>query len=187
MSGKLNKKNNHNTNIYTSSNKKIVIIKHKYRQLTWGFLKTILSKNIRNHTKGSLAKVSSQIKLQTLFQEKPHNRHSLERSRIQSGYLWIDKYTSCNCSSVYKTCTINKNLTDISVTSFLFRIRINLTVPKLGSFISYRISAVFLGFGKRVTLQFRRLYLTLIWVGFLGDCFKVSWVKLTPSPMSKTR
>ena len=34
MSGKLNKKNNHNTNIYTSSNKKIVIIKHKYRQLT---------------------------------------------------------------------------------------------------------------------------------------------------------
>ena len=128
MSGKLNKKNNHTTNIYTSSNKKIVIIKHKYRQLTWGFLKTILSKNIRNHTKGSLAKVSSQIKLQTLFQEKPHNRHSPERSRIQSGYLWIDKYTSCNCSSVYKTCTINKNLTDISVTSFLFRIRINLTV-----------------------------------------------------------
>ena len=58
----------------------------------------------------------SQIKLEALSKEKPHNRHSPERSRIQSGYLSIVKYTSWQVIliSVYKTYTINKNPTDIA-------------------------------------------------------------------------
>ena len=58
----------------------------------------------------------SQIKLEALSKEKPHNRHSPERSRIQSGYLSIVKYTSRQLLliSVYKTYTINKNSIDIA-------------------------------------------------------------------------
>ena len=48
---------------------------------------------------------------------KPHNSYIPERSRIQSGYLTIVKYTSWELLviSVYKTYTINKNSTDIAV------------------------------------------------------------------------
>ena len=39
-------------------------------------------------------KVSSPIKLETLSKDKPHKRHSLERSRTQPEHLSIDQYSS---------------------------------------------------------------------------------------------
>ena len=51
-----------------------------------------------------------------LNKEKPHDRHSPERSQIQPEYLSIDTYTSRQLSliSIYKTCIINKNSTNIA-------------------------------------------------------------------------
>ena len=34
------------------------------------------------------------ITLETLSKDKPHNRHSLERSQTQPEYLSIDQYTA---------------------------------------------------------------------------------------------
>ena len=54
--------------------------------------------------------------MDTLSNEKPHTRHSPERSQIQPGYLSIDEYTSWQFPLilVYKTYTINKNSTNIA-------------------------------------------------------------------------
>ena len=73
-------------------------------------------KRFRNHLKSSLRKVSSQMNLETLSKEKPLNRHSPEGSRIQSGYLSIDKYTAWQLPliSVYKTYFNDKNPTSIA-------------------------------------------------------------------------
>ena len=72
----------------------IITIKYKYRQLVRRFLEARLSKYFRNHTKNSLRKVSSPIKLETLSKDKPHNGHSLERSQTQQEHLSINQYSS---------------------------------------------------------------------------------------------
>ena len=66
----------------------IIIIQHKYRQVTF----------------------------ETLSKDKPHNRHSPEKSRTQPEHLSIDQYTSWQLPliSTYKTYHINKNMTDIA-------------------------------------------------------------------------
>ena len=72
--------------------------------------------NFRNHTKSSVRKVSSPIKLETLSKDKPHNRHSFEKSQTQPEHLSIDQYSSWQLPliSIYKTYPINKNSTDIA-------------------------------------------------------------------------
>ena len=72
----------------------IITIKYKYRQLVRRFLEARLSKYFRNHTKNSLRKVSSPIKLETLSKDKPDKRGSLERSQTQPEHLSIDQYNS---------------------------------------------------------------------------------------------
>ena len=149
----------------------IKIILDKYRQLTIGFLQVRPSKHFRDQPKSSIRKVSSLIKLETLSKKKPPNRHSPERSQTQpkylsilsiDKYLSISSYTSWELSliSIYRTYTIIKNSTDVakavttmSVFYFGFKKNIKrrnfytslLAYSKLGSFISYRISAVFFG------------------------------------------
>ena len=73
--------------------KMIKIILHKYRQLTKSFLKARLSKHFRGHLKSSLRKVSSQLKLETLYTKKPYNRNSAKNTRTRSGFLPINKET----------------------------------------------------------------------------------------------
>ena len=60
----------------------------------------------------------SLINMEVLSKDKPHNRHSPERSRTQSEYLPIVKctYWQLLLISVYKAYTINKNSTDIAGT-----------------------------------------------------------------------
>ena len=47
----------------------VIIICHKYRQLTRGFLQARLSKHFRDHRESCLRKVSTPVKLENLFQE----------------------------------------------------------------------------------------------------------------------
>ena len=99
---------------------KMIVIQHKYRQMTRGSFQARLSENFGSQPKRNLRKVFSQIKLETSSKEKPRNRHSPERSQTQPEYLSIDKYTSWQLSliSVYETCTIkNSTVTAGEVTT----------------------------------------------------------------------
>ena len=93
---------------------KMIVIKHKYRQLTRAFFLDRLSK--QESPRKQPTQGSSSIKLETLTKENPNHRHSPERSRTQLEYLSIDKYTPWQLLliSIYKIYTINKNSTDIA-------------------------------------------------------------------------
>ena len=108
--------------------------------------------------------VSSQIKLEILYKEKPHYRHSPGLLR----YLKYNQYIYGLTSKSPRIYTINKNLTDIAgavITMLIFILCYQLS-PKLDSFISQCSNAVFyvLGFNKRITLQLRSLYLRILFV-----------------------
>ena len=108
--------------------------------------------------------VSSQIKLEILYKEKPHNRHSPGLLR----YLKYNQNIYGLTSKPPRIYTINKNLTDIAgavITMLIFILCYQLS-PKLDSFIRQCSNAVFyvLGFNKRITLQLRSLYLRILFV-----------------------
>ena len=73
------------------------------------------SRHFRDQSRSSLRKVSSHIKMEALSKDKPHKTYSPERPQKQPEHLSFDKQNFWKFALVlvYKTYTINKNLTDI--------------------------------------------------------------------------